>query len=102
MMTDAAMGDLRAELHATASMIRAAYPRGVPEAAYRPLLALLYEGMSFRGVAEVMSRCTGRPYSVVYNDTLGAVAGGKDVDSLDVVRQTLRSHGYDEWLANAD
>jgi hypothetical protein len=90
------------ELRDTFEMIRAAFPEGVSESVYRPLLALLYEGMSFRGVAGVVAYCTGRPYSLVYNDVLGAVSpytpDRPDQTQLESVRRQLREHGYDEWL----
>lgn len=90
--------NLRPELRATADMIRAAYPVGVPDSAYRPLLRLLSEEMSFRAVAEVVSRVTGKPYPVVYNDVLAAASSGNN-DVNEAVREVLRQHGYDEWLA---
>jgi hypothetical protein len=87
-------------------MIRAAFPGGIPEAAYRPLLALLYEGMSFRTTAEVVSRCAGKPWAAVYNDVLGAVAdsdaGRLSAEAVENVKRLLREHGYDEWLAKGE
>ncbi len=95
--------NLSSELRETARMIQQTFPTGVPDSAYLPLLALLYERMSFRAVARVVEFCTGRPWPVVYNDVLGAVAQA-DADKLDPqaledTRLALRLHGYDEWLA---
>jgi hypothetical protein len=97
---------LTPELRGTAILVRKAFPAGVPESAYQPLLALLYEGMSLRGVAQVVAYCTGKPLPVVYNDVLGAVAladaNGLDAKALGDVKQLLREHGYDDWLTKAE
>ena len=97
------MEKLAPELRGTARMIQQTFPAGVPESAYNPLLVLLYESMSFRAVARVVEFCTGRPWPVVYNDVLGAVAqadaGKLDPQALEDTRLALRLHGYDEWLA---
>ena len=92
---------LRPALRATADMIKAAFPDGVPESAYRSLLALLAEGMSFRGLAEVVSYCTGRPYAVAYNDVLAAASSGSG-PADEKVRQVLNEHGYQQWLMSAE
>lgn len=85
-------------------MIRAAFPAGIPEVCYQPLLILLNERLSFRRVAEVMACCTGKSYFVVYNDVLAAVAlaetGGLE-QGLNGVKKLLLEHGYDAWLAEA-
>jgi hypothetical protein len=94
------------ELRDTLEMIRATFPVGIPDEGYRPLLALLYEGMSFRGVAKVMEYCTGRPYELVYHDVIAAVSpyapNPLTLEQLENVRRSLREHGYDEWLAKAE
>jgi hypothetical protein len=101
-----AIGSLTPELRNTAIMVREAFPAGVPESAYQPLLALLYEGMSMRAVAQVVACYTGKPYPVVYNEVLGAVAladaNGLDARVLGNVKQLLREHGYDDWLTKAE
>ena len=58
----------------TADMVRAAFPKGIPEEVYQPVLALLVRGMSQRTLAQVMSYCTGRSYFVAYHDALGAAS----------------------------
>jgi hypothetical protein len=98
--------ELPPELVETAAMIRAAYPHGIPEDAYLPLLALLVEGMSFRALAKVLSYCTGKTYIQVYHDTLGVASpyGPKVTASpaYETVARHLRQHGYDEWLAKGE
>src|SRR5262249_1488074 len=93
---------LESELLETETMIRAAFPSGIPEDEYFALLALLYEGMSFRTLATVMSYITGKPYPVVYNDVLGAVSEPElSAATIDQVRRKLQEHGYDAWVAKA-
>jgi hypothetical protein len=95
--------ELRPEHRSTAEMIRAAFPNGVPEEAYIPLLALLHECMSFRSIATVVSYCTGKPYITVYHDVMGAVSHeGPDPKALEPVKRILQRHGYDAWLASED
>jgi hypothetical protein len=90
----------------TAEMIRAAFPEGVPEEAYHPLLALLVQGMSQRALARVISYCTGKPYIDAYHDALGAGSpsdpGPIGSPAYERVARALRQHGYDRWLAKSD
>jgi hypothetical protein len=94
---------VRPELRGTEAMIRAAFPNGVPEHAYLPLLVLLHECMSFRSIATVVSHCTDKSYITVYHDVMGAVSHeGPDATALEPVKKLLQRHGYDEWLASED
>jgi len=95
--------ELRPEHRSTVEMIHAAFPNGVPEEAYLPLLALLHECMSFRSIATVVSNCTGKSYITVYHDVMGAVSHeGPDAKALEPVKLVLQQHGYDAWLAEGD
>jgi hypothetical protein len=90
----------------TANLIRAAFPDGVSEEAYHPLLTLLVRGMSQRALARVISHCTGKPYIHAYHDVLGAASpfepGTAGSPAYERVEQALREHGYDAWLAKSD
>src|SRR5260370_9568751 len=59
-------------LQPTVAMVRAAFPNGISDEDYLPLLALLSEGMGQRALARLMAALTGKPQPVVYNDLLGA------------------------------
>lgn len=93
---------LPARLRSTGRLVSSAFPQGVPEEAYRPLLALLGESPSYRGLAEVMAYCTGKDYALVYNDVLAAGSpfgpGKPEPAAIERVRQRLAPFGYDEWL----
>jgi hypothetical protein len=89
-----------AGLESTYRLIASAYPDGVPEDSYWPLLTLLNEGMSFRPLARAVSHFTGKDYAHVYNDVLkiNAAMVKPDEAELERTRQRLVSCGYDEWL----
>jgi hypothetical protein len=104
MNTSAQKDELRPEHRSTAAMIRAAFPNGVPDEAYLPLLALLHECMSFRSIAAVIPHCTtNKSYIDVYHDVMGAVSHeGPDAKAIEPVKKLLQAHGYDAWLASED
>jgi hypothetical protein len=103
MNTSDEKGNLLPVHRSTVEMLRAAFPNGVPEDAYLPLLALLHECMSFRSIATVVSHCTGKSYITVYHDVMGAIsAEGPDAKALAPVKKLLQRHGYDAWLAEED
>ena len=49
-------------------LLNSAFPGGVPEPFYLPLLFVLYEEMSNRSISRVISFVTDKEYSEVYND----------------------------------
>jgi hypothetical protein len=98
--------ELPGYLQATAAMVRAAFPNGISDDDYRPLLVVLSEGMGQRALAHLMAALTGKPNPGVYNDVLG-IQSPIDTDKpapehVAEVRQRLQQHGYDEWLAEED
>ncbi len=106
MNSDDPVRELPTYLVETADLIRAAFPGGISEEAYYPLLALLVRGMSQRALARVISYCTGKTYSNAYHDALGAGSptdpGPPGSPAYEKVARALRAHGYDEWLAKSD
>lgn len=76
-------------------MITAAYPQGVPEEDYFPLLALLKRHMSVRNTAEAVSSAFSMDYFMVLNDAYGP---GGDPADIERVRDKLQQGGgYEEW-----
>ncbi|RYD67927.1 MAG: DUF3349 domain-containing protein, partial [Verrucomicrobiaceae bacterium] len=55
----------------TLALLEKAFPAGVAEEEYMPLLVLLYPYLSDRNLAEVVSMFTGRMYGGVLNDVYG-------------------------------
>jgi len=102
MATDEQIDSLPARLRSTGRLVSSAFPQGVPEEDYRPLLTLLGESLSYRGLAEVMAHCTGKDYALVYNDVLAVGspfgAGKPELAAIERVRKRLVPFGYDEWL----
>jgi hypothetical protein len=96
--------DIPAHLQPTCQMLLAAFPEGVPAAAYRPLLSLLVEHMSLRALAKVMELLAVEDYLTAYHDAMGA-ADPHDklkppVADIEKVRQMLLPHGFANWVAN--
>lgn len=85
-------------LESTYKMILSAYPSGVDENKYFPLIAVLYEYMSDKNLAEVISLCTGKNYAVVINDVYRSQSTDKPSDSeVENLRQELLPFGFTEW-----
>lgn len=92
-------GTIAPYLLSTYQMINCAFPDGIQSEAYLPLLALLYDEMSDRNLAEVVAHYTGKDYGVVLNDVYRVRS--TDVPNLEAiakVRQRLLPCGYEEWL----
>ncbi|AGC41815.1 hypothetical protein MYSTI_00465 [Myxococcus stipitatus DSM 14675] len=87
-----------AHLASTVSLIDRAYPEGVPEADYLPLLSVLYPYMADENLVEVISLLMGRDRDVVMNDVYTAGAAvGLHPDSVAAVRARLVASGLNEW-----
>jgi Protein of unknown function (DUF3349) len=82
------MSELRA-------VLSAAFPGGVPESQYLPLLAVLVERLSLRNVAELIAAHTGREWPVAYNDALAAESRSDELAAAaGEVRRLLERHGF--------
>lgn len=85
-------------LDPTRELFRRAYPDGLPEKDYFPLLAILYPDMSDRQLAKVVAEFFKRDYDGVLND--GAKAVSTQVPSkedLERVRLRLLLAGHEDW-----
>jgi hypothetical protein len=103
-MTDSFQAaELPSHLQPTAAMVRAAFPNGISDDDYLPLLAALSEGMGQRALAHLMAALTGKPSPGVYNDVLGIQsptdASKPSPEQVEEVKRRLQAHGYDDWLA---
>lgn len=87
------------ELQSTYSMLRCAFPTGIPQDAYLPLLAVLGEQMSHRSVAATMVLFFGGKYVDHMNDVYKALsAQGPDAVTVQRVQELLIPCGYQAWL----
>ncbi len=83
----------------TYKLIQRAFPDGVKQEDYFPLLALLYGEMSDRNLAEVMAHSTGKDYSIVLNDVYAVGSTyAPDAKAIAKLKKHLLACGYAEWL----
>jgi Protein of unknown function (DUF3349) len=86
-------------LLSTYKLIQRAFPDGVKQDDYFPLLALLYDEISDRNLAEVMAHCTGKDYSIVLNDVYAVGStDAPDTEAIAKLKEHLLACGYAEWL----
>ena len=89
-----------AHLVSTYQLIEYAFPQGIEEHNYFPLLSLLYEYMSDRSLAQVIAEYTGKDYYVVLNEVYRI--GEMETFSSNVndsIRNKLMDCGYEKWLS---
>ncbi len=90
-------------LLSTYKLIQCAFPNGIETQDYLPLLALLYDQMSDRNLAEIVVDYTGRHYAVVLNDVYRVVTTDvPKAETIDKVKQRLLVCGYEEWFKEAE
>lgn len=81
-------------------VLQQAFPDGVPDEEYKPLLAALSEGFSERQLARLVADFTGRDAVVVDNDHAAARSHDRqDRQIVDQVRRRLAEAGYDDLPA---
>lgn len=85
-------------LESTYRMIKAAFPNGIENTDYFPLLFLLYEHMSDRNLGEVISAITGKDVAITVNDIQKSVSVNLPSDEARKnIRNKLLSYGFEEW-----
>ncbi|NTX00186.1 hypothetical protein [Myxococcus sp. CA040A] len=78
-------------------VLRKAFPEGVPDSFYLPLLKVLAEEMSFMSVARALEMAWGYDYVRVLHDAYGAELQVETrVEEVAAVRRLLGLAGYDE------
>jgi hypothetical protein len=88
-----------AHLVSTYQLLQCAFPQGVEDQEYLPLLSVLYEHMSDRSLAQAIADFTGREYYLVLNDVyrLGVMAAFS-AQVMDAIKQKLIHCDYEKWL----
>lgn len=86
-----------AHLQPLYDMIAGAFPNGIDDNLYLPLLAFLANGESHRNVADAIYIHTGRDWGVVYNDVLKAVSTAVRPEDLAAIELRLTPHGLARW-----
>ena len=80
-------------LSSATRMLRNAYPGGIPDAAYRAILSLLYEHFSDRNLAELMAAVTGKDAALVLNDIYACASSKPAPSAIAAARNLLVRHG---------
>ncbi len=76
-------------------MLRQAYPRGVPDQDYAPLLVVLQEHLSARNLAAVVAELVDGETVVVENDAAAALSHRRPKPSdVKRVREFLEARGW--------
>ncbi len=85
------------ELQPALDLLARAFPSGLSESDYKPLLAALTDGFSERQLADLVAAFTGRDRAAVDNDH-AAVRSHDQQDPVAIgrVRQRLVLAGYDD------
>lgn len=87
-------------LASTHQLLQCAFPQGIDERQYLPLLSILYEHLSDRSLAQVVAEYTGKNYYVVLNDVyrVGTIQTFSS-EVIDSVKQILMNCNYEKWLS---
>ncbi len=79
------------------NVLSCAFPEGIPDEEYWPLIAVLHERMSFWVMADLLPALTHKHRSEVHNDASGfGVDPLPAFEEVEKVRLKLRACGYEE------
>jgi len=85
-------------LESTYRMISSAYPNGIDESKYFPLIAVLYEYVSDRNLAEVISLFTSKKIEVVLNYVYRSQSTNKPHEyEIESIKRELTPFGFEKW-----
>lgn len=86
-------------LSSTYEMLKCAFPNGLDNEDYFPLLVALYEGMSQKNLATVIAFFMDRDYAIVYNDVLRSQSTDiPDSEMVAAIKERLLPCGYATWV----
>lgn len=84
-------------LETTYKLIKSAFPDGIDEEVYLPLIAVIYEEMSDRNIAELFSILMQKDKDIVLNDVYKASSMDLDLEKSRLIEH-LDKFGYQDWL----
>lgn len=88
-------------LKSTARLLEAAYAGTIPENDYPAIVAVLYEHLSDRNLAEVLCHFTAKDSIVVWNDIGRIMSVEKPgIEDVSRVRELLEKVGLRKWISN--
>lgn len=80
-------------------VLRCAFPEGVSDEEYWPVLSILHQVMSFWTIADVLSVLSNKDRSEVYNDASGfGLDPAPPTTEVEKVKHKLNTCGYEEWF----
>jgi hypothetical protein len=85
-------------LRSTYQLVASAFPAGIDQESYLPLLKVLANYMSQRNLADVVALYTGKDVGIIYNDILGAIDVVLPDNVLQRVRNALEANGLQSWI----
>lgn len=92
------MDNVPIHLQSTVVLLKKSFPTGLKENEYLAVIQLLYDGMSDRNLAEVLSFVTGRSYESCYNDICGVFHRTLEVSVYEFTKNRLYENGYADWI----
>lgn len=85
-------------LQPTVVLLKKSFPTGLEGNEYLAVIQLLYDNMSDRNLAEVLSFVTGKPYACCYNDICGICYRALEDSAYEFTKNRLYENGYADWL----
>lgn len=86
-------------LQSTEELLKKAFPNGIEDDIYFPLLEILEPELSDRNLAIVISNFTGKEYHIVLNDVYQVKSQSFENDLvLNKVQSVLDAAGFQQWL----
>jgi hypothetical protein len=81
------------------NLLLCAFPQGIPELDYRPMLAILHAFMPVEVIADLLAALTGLSYEAVYEDASQfPYQPFPAYEAIEEVLQRLDQCGYDDWF----
>ncbi|MEN6314697.1 MAG: hypothetical protein ABFD25_10660 [Clostridiaceae bacterium] len=95
--------DLPNPLEKTYKMLTDAFPNGIEDNEYFPLLGCLYHFMCDENLAKVIAKFTKKDYAFALNDVYRSASTDKpSKDEIDGIKTKLSHFGFDDWAKNID
>ena len=92
------MIDLQEHLVSTFNLVSSGFPNGISEGEYYPLVAVLYDEMSNRVLADFLSSVFAIEYEVAMNDVLVAASKfGSNVEAKNKIINRFDPALYEMW-----
>ncbi len=85
-------------LVSTFNMLKKAFPNGIDYTSYYPVVSLLYNYMSDRNLADIISYFVDKESSNILNDIYSINSVNIDDAEKNLVYEALKLAGYEEWI----